>query len=137
MQLLCAMLLASLHVVKPGGALDHAIGAAGLVLASVPTFWLSLVAILLLAVAIPIFPPSSAHSIGSETWSLPARAVDVVWHAALPALVLGWAPRGSSLAFCAQAWWRLWVRGSSARRARAARRDGACSRPRLPGRAVP
>jgi peptide/nickel transport system permease protein len=88
-QLLAGMLLGALHVVRPGGPLDHGIGAAGLVLASVPTFWLGLMAILLLAVAVPIFPPSSAHSIGAETWSLPARAADLAWHAALPAIVLG------------------------------------------------
>lgn len=88
-QLLLGVLLGALHVVRPGGAWDHGIGAVGLVLASVPAFWLGLMAILLLAVAVPIFPPSSAHSIGAEAWSAPARAADFLWHAALPALVLG------------------------------------------------
>jgi peptide/nickel transport system permease protein len=46
-------------------------------------------AILLFAVAVPIFPPSSAHSIGAEEWSLPARALDALWHALLPSLGLG------------------------------------------------
>jgi peptide/nickel transport system permease protein len=88
-QLLLGVLLGALHVVRPGGPLDHGLGLAGLVLASVPSFWLGLMAILLFAVAVPIFPPSSAHSVGAEAWSLPARAIDTLWHAALPALVLG------------------------------------------------
>ncbi len=88
-QLLLGILLGALHVLRPGGPLDHGLGVAGLVLASVPTFWLGLMAILLLAVAIPLFPPSSAHSIGANTWSFSARAIDLAWHATLPALVLG------------------------------------------------
>ena len=88
-QLLLGVLLGALHVVRPGGALDHGLGLAGLVLASVPTFWLGLMAILLLAVAVPIFPPSSAHSIGADAWSFPARVLDALWHVALPSLVLG------------------------------------------------
>ena len=88
-QLLLGVMLGALHVVRPGGVLDHGLGLAGLVLASVPTFWLGLMAILLFAVAIPIFPPSSAHSIGADAMSLPARAADALWHAALPSLVLG------------------------------------------------
>ena len=88
-QLLLGILIGALHVVRPGGWVDHALGAAGLVLVSVPTFWLGLMSILLLAVAVPIFPPSSAHSVGSAAWSFPARAADLLWHLALPALVLG------------------------------------------------
>ncbi len=88
-ELLLGILLGALHVARPGGAVDHALGLAGLVLASTPTFWLGLMAILILAVAIPVFPPSSTHSIGAEAWSLPARAADALWHAAVPALVLG------------------------------------------------
>jgi peptide/nickel transport system permease protein len=88
-QLLLGVVLGALHVVRPGGVVDHGLGLAGLVLASVPTFWLGLMAILLFAVAIPIFPPSSAHSIGADALSFPARFTDALWHAALPSLVLG------------------------------------------------
>lgn len=88
-QLLLGVLLGALHVVKPGGAVDQGLGVAGLIVASVPTFWLGLMAILLFSVAIPIFPPSSAHSIGADELRLPARVIDALWHVALPALVLG------------------------------------------------
>ena len=88
-QLLLGVSLGALHVVRPGSALDHGLGIVGLMLASIPSFWLGLMAILLFAIAVPIFPPSSSHSIGASSWSLPARAADALWHAALPALVLG------------------------------------------------
>ena len=88
-QLLLGIFLGALHVVRPGGTLDHGLGFAGLLLASVPTFWLGLMAILLFSVAVPLFPPSSAHSIGAESWSFPARALDAVWLVMLPSLVLG------------------------------------------------
>ena len=88
-QLLLGVLLGALHVARPGGAVDHGLGVVELLLASVPGFWLGLMAILLFAVAIPIFPPSSAHSIGAETFSFPTRVLDALWHVALPALVLG------------------------------------------------
>ena len=88
LQLLLGLAAGTLHAVRPGGALDRALSLAGLALASMPTFWLGLMAILLLSVAIPLFPPSSIHTVGAGAWSLPARAMDAVWHAALPALVL-------------------------------------------------
>ncbi|HZN55693.1 MAG TPA: ABC transporter permease [Candidatus Polarisedimenticolaceae bacterium] len=88
LQLLLGLAAGTLHAVRPGGALDRWLSVAGLVLASVPTFWLGLMAILLLAVAVPLFPPSSMHSVGAEGWGAPARAADAAWHAALPALVL-------------------------------------------------
>jgi peptide/nickel transport system permease protein len=88
-QLLLGIALGALHVVRPGGVVDHGLSWTGLVLASVPTFWLGLMAILLFAVAIPIFPPSSAHSIGADAMGFAAREADGLWHAALPSLVLG------------------------------------------------
>ncbi len=88
-QLLAGIIVGALHVVRPRGMLDHALSAAGLLLASAPTFWLGLMAILALAVALPMFPASSAHSVGASAWSLPLRAGDALWHAALPSLVLG------------------------------------------------
>jgi peptide/nickel transport system permease protein len=89
LQLVLGIALGALHVARPGSAADHALGVAGLSLAAAPSFWLGLMAILLLAVRFPLFPPSSAHSIGAEGWSTLARMRDVLWHAALPALTLG------------------------------------------------
>jgi peptide/nickel transport system permease protein len=83
-----AVVLGGLHAMRPRGLLDRTLGALGLAIASIPVFWLGLMAILLLAAAVPIFPPSSSHSIGAAAWPWPARLADAVWHAALPALVL-------------------------------------------------
>ena len=88
-QLLLGVAVGALQVARPGGALDQGLGLASLVVASVPTFWLGLMAILVLAVDVPIFPPSSARSIGAEGFGVAARAADALWHVALPALVLG------------------------------------------------
>jgi peptide/nickel transport system permease protein len=88
-QLVLGLSLGTLHVWRPRGGVDHVASVAGLTVASVPTFWLGLMAILALAYRLPLFPPSSSHSIGAEAWSPAARALDAVWHAALPGAVLG------------------------------------------------
>ncbi|HEX4823315.1 MAG TPA: ABC transporter permease [Candidatus Polarisedimenticolaceae bacterium] len=88
-QLALGVALGALHVARPRSSADHALTLVGVTLASAPPFWLALMAILLFAVAVPLFPPSSSHAIGASSWPWPARAVDAVWHAALPALVLG------------------------------------------------
>jgi peptide/nickel transport system permease protein len=88
-QLGVGVALGTLHVVKPGGTFDHVAGVVGLTVASIPTFWLGLMAVLALAYRIPIFPPSSSHSIGASEWPALARGIDALWHAALPATVLG------------------------------------------------
>ncbi|HEX6851546.1 MAG TPA: ABC transporter permease [Candidatus Polarisedimenticolaceae bacterium] len=74
---------------RPGRLADRVIQTTALVLWSAPAFWLGLVAILLLAYALPIFPASSSHSVSASDWPAWRRAADLAWHATLPALVLG------------------------------------------------
>jgi peptide/nickel transport system permease protein len=75
------------------------LGSAGLVLYSMPPFWLGMMSILLFAYVIPIFPPSSMHSVaGVPTAKLPGW-LDVAWHTALPALVLGLASAAGTARF--------------------------------------
>jgi peptide/nickel transport system permease protein len=74
---------------RRGRFTDRAIQTVSLVLWSAPAFWLGLVAILVFAYAIPLFPASSSHSIGASDWPRWRRLADLLWHAALPALVLG------------------------------------------------
>jgi len=88
-QLVAGVALGALHVARPRGAADHTLTFLGLAAASAPPFWLGLMAILLFAVVVPIFPPSSSHAIDASSWPLPARIADALWHASLPALVLG------------------------------------------------
>lgn len=74
---------------RPGGALDHLIRVLTLLVASQPVFWLGLMAILLFALVWPVLPAGHLHSVGAE-YLVPAdRFADLLWHLALPALVLG------------------------------------------------
>jgi peptide/nickel transport system permease protein len=66
-----------------------AISLFGLVLYAMPTFWLGMMAILLFADVIKIFPPSSLRSVGADEWGTLRRLADLLWHVALPAGVLG------------------------------------------------
>lgn len=73
---------------RPGKLADR-IGWGALVLYAFPTFWLGLVALVVFAGRLGWFPASSMTSIGAEAWPWWRRATDVLWHAALPAAVLG------------------------------------------------
>lgn len=88
-EILAGLALGMLHAMRPHGLLDHALGAAGLALASIPSFWLGLMAILLFAYAVPLFPASSSHAADAALLPPAARAWDALRHAVLPALVLG------------------------------------------------
>ena len=70
-------------------AIERALTAGTLLLYAMPTFSVGLLAILLLAHALPLFPASSMHSVGAEGWSAGARLLDLLRHLCLPALVLG------------------------------------------------
>ncbi len=94
-QLVAGVALGAVRSVRANGLVDRLAGAASLALSAAPPFWLALMAILLLSVRVPVFPPSSAHTIGSEAWSPFARAADALWHVALPALVLGLGAAGA------------------------------------------
>jgi peptide/nickel transport system permease protein len=78
---------------------DRAITFGGLALYAMPTFWLGLMAILAFAYLVPLFPPSSMHSVHAREWSWIARTGDVLWHVALPACVLGLASAAAMARF--------------------------------------
>lgn len=88
-QLLSGFLIGITSARRPNGWLDRLLGSGTVVLYSIPTFWLGVMAILVFAVIVPLFPPSSSRSVGAESWPWLARALDRTWHLALPALVLG------------------------------------------------
>ena len=77
---------------RAGGVLDRSLDIAGLVIYATPPFWLGLMALLLLAYLVPIFPPGAMRSVGAEAWRWPRSALDLAWHVALPAAVLGLGP---------------------------------------------
>jgi len=67
----------------------RAIHGTALVLYAMPVFWVGLMAILLFAIRLPIFPPSSIRSVDAGSLGPLARTLDMARHLALPALVLG------------------------------------------------
>jgi peptide/nickel transport system permease protein len=78
---------------------DRALTFGGLALYAMPTFWLGLMAILVLAYLVPLFPPSSMHSVNAREWSWIARVGDLLWHVTLPACVLGLASAAAMARF--------------------------------------
>jgi peptide/nickel transport system permease protein len=71
------------------GRIVRSVHGAALVLYAMPVFWVGLMAILLLAIRFPIFPPSSMRSVDAADLGLLRRGLDILWHLTLPALVLG------------------------------------------------
>ncbi|MFN7941279.1 MAG: ABC transporter permease [Thermoanaerobaculia bacterium] len=72
-----------------GGRFDRALRVVSLTLHALPSFWLGIVALLGLAFALPVFPPGGLRSIDAASLPAPGRALDLLAHLALPALVLG------------------------------------------------
>ncbi len=72
---------------RPHGARDIGISAIVLTLYSAPAFWLAQLGILVVALKLGLVPVQGMTSAGSTQTGL-ARALDVAWHLALPALVL-------------------------------------------------
>jgi len=83
---------------RRGRAADHLIRWGSLLVFSLPTFWLGLMAILLFSHLWPVLPAGHLRSVGAEALPAPARLLDLARHLALPSLVLG-----------------LWLAGATAR----------------------
>jgi peptide/nickel transport system permease protein len=77
---------------RPGGALDRAVRLGSLLLYSVPTFWLALLALLLLAYGLGWFPAGHTRAPGGD-----GGPIEALRHLALPALVLGLSSAGALL----------------------------------------
>jgi peptide/nickel transport system permease protein len=74
-------LLAAVAAWKRGSLLDRAIVMVMFLLASLPTYWLGLVLIILLAVQVPLFPSAGMNDIAS-----PGGVGDLLRHLVLPTL---------------------------------------------------
>ena len=73
--------------VRKNGAFDKSVQVLTIVGYSIPTFIIALLSIFLLAVKFPIFPISGVRSAGSTATGL-AAVGDMLWHMALPVLVM-------------------------------------------------
>lgn len=91
-----ALLLGIAAARRPGSGLDHAIRIGGLLVYSLPVFWLGLMAILLFSYVWPVFPSSHMRSADSDLLSPTGQFFDVARHLALPALVMGFAVAGGT-----------------------------------------
>jgi peptide/nickel transport system permease protein len=72
---------------RHGSRFDHLCTATALVLWSVPTFWLGLVALMVFAVGLDLFPTGHMTSPGGVSGFLPS-VLDVAHHLVLPALTM-------------------------------------------------
>jgi len=78
---------------------DRTLTIGSVVLYSMPTFWVGLMAVLALSYFAPLFPASSMESVNAADWSLGRRLLDRAWHLILPATVLGLASAAAMTRF--------------------------------------
>lgn len=74
---------------RAGSWLDQGLRALSLALWSLPTFWLGLMLLAALAVALPVFPPGAMRDVDAGTLGFWGRGLDLAWHLALPAAAIG------------------------------------------------
>lgn len=82
---------------RAGGLFDQTLRFLSLVLYSLPTFWIGLMAVLLFSFRWPLLPPSHMHSVGASELPAAARALDLARHLVLPVLAAG-LPSAAALA---------------------------------------
>lgn len=71
---------------KPGGGLDRTVSVITMITNGLPSWWLGMLAIMLFAYAIPIFPAGGLRSNPPPAGF--AGTLDLLWHLSLPLLVL-------------------------------------------------
>jgi peptide/nickel transport system permease protein len=79
-----AIPLGVLSAIKQYSVIDYSATVLGFAAISVPSFFLSLAGIYVFALKVPILPAAGMGTVGE-----PFSVVDLLWHLALPALVLG------------------------------------------------
>jgi len=84
---------------RAGSPVDQGLRGISLALWSLPTFWLGLMLLAALAVAVPLFPPGAMRSVDADSWSAWRRGLDLAWHLALPAAAIGLPAAASTARF--------------------------------------
>ena len=82
------MLIGVISAWKRGSLFDTGSLAFSLFFYAMPTFWLAMMMIILLAVTWPIFPPGNALDIGETFHFTLDSIIDMLWHLVLPAATL-------------------------------------------------
>jgi len=88
LQLVLGLGLGLLAALKPHSFFDRALSSGGLVLYSLPTFWVGTLLLSLFAYQLELFPPSQMHMIGASALSPFSYALDVLKHLFLPAMTI-------------------------------------------------
>jgi peptide/nickel transport system permease protein len=73
---------------RPASPRDRWIRVGGLLFYAMPTFWLAVMAVLLLSHLLPLFPAGHMRSVGAASLGAIERCLDLLHHLALPVLVL-------------------------------------------------
>jgi len=89
LDLFLGSLLGAVAALRKYSLADQVISHGGLVLYSLPTFWLALMLVLLFSLKLGWLPSSHMTSVGAETWPLWAKVADRLRHLILPVGVLG------------------------------------------------
>jgi peptide/nickel transport system permease protein len=74
---------------RAGSFADRAIRVFSITLWSLPTFWFGLMLLAAFAVAWPVFPAGAMRSVEGDAFGPGGRALDLLWHLALPAAAIG------------------------------------------------
>ena len=98
-QNVAGLLLGVVAARRAGRRVDHLIRAGSVLLYSLPTFWLGLMALAVASYGLGLFPSGHMQSVGAAELSPAARLLDLLHHLALPALVLGLAAGGATARF--------------------------------------
>ena len=88
LELILGVFLGMLAVKYHHSLIDKAISNAGLILYTLPTFWIGLVLLAVFSYGFGFFPSSQMHSIGVEYLSPSEQLQDFLWHLMLPALTI-------------------------------------------------
>ncbi len=91
--------LGLLAAARAGDRLDRLIRVLSLLFWAMPSFWLALIAVEIFTVQWPIFPTNQMTSDAARNLPLLGRMLDVLYHLALPALVLGTLRSGAVIRF--------------------------------------
>ena len=88
LELVVGLLLGLLAVRYYGSILDKMVSNLGLIVYTLPTFWIGLVLLAFFSYALGLLPSSQMHSINAENLSFTGRAFDLFKHLILPALTI-------------------------------------------------
>jgi peptide/nickel transport system permease protein len=86
------ILLGTLQAYRKKSIFDRATSLLSLLIYSIPSFWLSVILILVFALKMPLFPASQIASTGAESLTSLNRLLDALHHLALPAVALSLGP---------------------------------------------